>query len=101
MGDVAVDILNLRQVLLGHMHKLRGAHLIGKLQESLINRWRVILLVVVLLSEERETRIKIRKLKVRNTESKKSDVIQRDASMVIMLLSPEITRKKANNNSFT
>lgn len=67
MGDIAVDILNLRQVLLGHVHKLRGAHLIGKLRESLIKRWRVILLVVVLLSEERETKKKVRTLKVRNT----------------------------------
>lgn len=29
VGDVAVYILDLRQVLLWHVHKLRRAHLIG------------------------------------------------------------------------
>lgn len=54
MGHVAVHILDLRQVLLGHVHKLRGAHLIGKPWESLVKRWRVVFLIVVLLRVERE-----------------------------------------------
>lgn len=55
MGHVAVHILDLRQVLLGHVHELRGAHLVGEPRESLVKRRRVIFLVVVLLRAERET----------------------------------------------
>lgn len=51
MGHVAMHILDLRQVLLGHVHKLRGAHLVGKSWKSLVKRRRVIFLVVVLLRE--------------------------------------------------
>lgn len=49
VGDVAVYILDLRQVLLRHVHQLGGAHLIGQPREALVKRRRVVLLVVVLL----------------------------------------------------
>lgn len=55
MGHVAVHILDLRQVLLGHVHELRGTHLVGEPRESLVKRWWVILLVMVLLRDEKET----------------------------------------------
>lgn len=54
VGHVAVHILDLRQVLLGHVHKLRGAHLVGESWETLVERRRVVLLVVVLLRAARE-----------------------------------------------
>lgn len=54
MGHVAVHIFDLRQILLGHVHELRGAHLVGEPWESLVKRRRVIFLVVVLLRAERE-----------------------------------------------
>ena len=54
VGNVAVHILDLRQVLLGHVHKLRGAHLVGQSWESLVQRRRVVFLVVVLLKAGRE-----------------------------------------------
>lgn len=49
MGHVAVNILDLGQVLLGHVHELGGAHLVGEPRESLVKRRRVVFLVVVLL----------------------------------------------------
>ncbi len=39
MGHIAVHILNLRQVLLRHVYKLRGVHLISEPRESLVKRW--------------------------------------------------------------
>lgn len=52
MGHVAMHILNLREILLGHVHKLRRTHLVGELWESLVKRGRVFFLVVVLLRAE-------------------------------------------------
>ena len=49
MGHVAVHILDLGQVLLGYVHELRGAHLVGEPRESLVKRRRVVFLVMVLL----------------------------------------------------
>lgn len=54
MRHVAVHILDLRQVLLGNVHKLRGAHLVGEPRESMVKRRRVVFLVVVLLEQEGE-----------------------------------------------
>lgn len=56
MGHVAVHILDLRQVLLGHVHELRSTHLVGDPRESLVERWRVIFLVVVLLQHVKTDR---------------------------------------------
>lgn len=49
MGHVAVHILDLRQVLLGHVHELGSAHFVGEPRESLVERRRVVFMVVVLL----------------------------------------------------
>ena len=57
MRHVAVHILNLRQVLLRHVHQLRGAHLVGEPRKSLVERGRVVFLVVVLLRAEGEGKV--------------------------------------------
>lgn len=59
VGHVAVHILDLGEVLLRHMHKLRGAHLIGESREALVKRWWVVLLIVVLLRVEREAKQRV------------------------------------------
>lgn len=60
MGHVSVHILDLREVLLRHVHKLGGAHLVGKPRETLVKGRRVIVLVVVLLTAEQQQQKTIR-----------------------------------------
>lgn len=55
MGHVAVHILNLREVLLRHVHQF-GCDLVGQPQESLVVGRRVVILVVVLLQARENER---------------------------------------------
>lgn len=76
MGHVAVHILDLRQVLLGHVYQLGGAHLVGEPWEPLVKRRGVIFLVVVLLRVEREKETRADRGRKRETWTKKTDEIQ-------------------------
>ncbi|TNN80102.1 hypothetical protein EYF80_009613 [Liparis tanakae] len=58
----------LSDILLGHVHKLRGAHFVGEPQESLVKRRRVVFLVVVLLRAARENGEKGETKRDRDTE---------------------------------
>lgn len=47
--DVAVHVLDLRQVLLRHVHQLRRSHLVGQAGKAVVLGGRVFILVPVLL----------------------------------------------------
>lgn len=53
-----MNVLDLRQVLLGHMDEFRGAHVAGGSLDALVQRRRRTFLVVVLLEVEGNTQRK-------------------------------------------